>query len=86
MTRATKNTSKGAKVFSSELIFQGRVFALKRSLQGLLFLLLLARPLSSQSLPNEPKCTAQGRGKLQLTTEDTTILGLTVESQEVVLI
>jgi hypothetical protein len=68
----------GAKILSSELIFQGCVFALKRSLQGLLFLLLLARPLSSQSLPNEPKCTAQGRGKLQLTTEDTTILGLTI--------
>ena len=30
VARATKSSAKGAKVLSSELIFQGRVFALKR--------------------------------------------------------
>jgi hypothetical protein len=49
-----------------------------RSLNGLLLLLLLVRTLGSQTLPYEPKCTAQGRDKLQLTREDTTILGLTI--------
>ena len=78
MARATKGSAKAAKVLSSDRVFPGRAFSLKRSLQGLLFLLLLTPPLSSQSLPNEPKCAAQGKGKLQLTTEDTTILGLTI--------
>lgn len=45
---------------------------------GLLLLLLLARPIGSQTLPDEPKCSAQGKGKLQLTRADTTILGLTI--------
>jgi len=49
-----------------------------RSLNGLMLLLLLFHSLGAQSLPHEPKCTAQGKGKLQLTREDTTILGLTI--------
>ncbi len=49
-----------------------------RTLNGLLLLLLLVRSVGAQALPGEPKCTAEGKGKLQLTREDTTILGLTI--------
>jgi hypothetical protein len=49
-----------------------------RTLNGLLLLLLLVRSVAAQALPDEPKCTAQGKGKLQLAREDTTILGLTI--------
>jgi hypothetical protein len=43
-----------------------------------LLLFLLLRSADAQALPDEPKCTAQNQGKLQLTREDTTILGLTI--------
>ena len=43
-----------------------------------MLLFLLLRPAGAQTLPDEPKCTAQNKGKLQLTREDTTILGLTI--------
>lgn len=49
-----------------------------RTLNSLVLLLLIVRSVGAQTLPDEPKCTAPGEGKLQLTREDTTILGLTI--------
>lgn len=50
----------------------------RASALAVIFLLAFAAMLAQISSENEPECTEQGLGKLQLTKEDTTILGLAI--------
>ncbi len=54
----------------------GMGLAFRASALALLFLFVLSAMRAQTSSEDEPQCTQQGLGKLELSKEDTTILGL----------